>query len=553
MFRIGCFGLACALGVSLWGTASAQVVPDRVDPSLVTRSLPSKVTDEDAARERVAQPATTVVKPAVVLTASNQIARSVVVQGADAIPAADFISSTKSFLGRPLSQEDLRSLAGAVAGVARGQGFVLATASIEPQGLANGQLIVTLDEGRVDAARSIGVSSAAADRLLSALVTHRAVTKRELERTMLLISDLPGVRVKDTRYMRQNGFGILIVTLTSTKVSAYFELDNRGTREIGPLRGVGLVNIHGALKSSDELTLVTAVTPANPHEFTFVSGRYAAPVGDGGGAASISGFYGRTHAGGSFSDLALIGNSYGIGVGYTAALTRTRRQSLWFDADLHTIVSNQSAQGYRFRDDHLTVLSGTLRSNSEVGGGLLHLSAQANIGLPILDATRAGDPLASRTDGDARFVTGVFQADWTRTITGPVSIAVASIAQIASRPLLATAQISLGGPAFARAYDYSERTGDQGVLGSAEVRIDLARLFAPTAQRVQFYGFGDGGTVSNLRGASGGGSLASSGVGLRVGQGRVDGGFEVAFPIGHERLESGNRAPRVSGTLSIHF
>lgn len=552
MFRVR-LGLACILGLSMSGTAFGQVVPDRVDPALVTRSLPPKVTDEDAARQHVAQSPTAVVKPAIALIADNQVAHTIVVQGNGTIAAPAFAEATRPYLNRPLSQDDLRSLAGAVAGVARAQGLVLATASIEPQGLPDGKLVVSLDEGRIDAVRSIGVSSPAADRILSTLVTHRAMTKRELERTLLLVGDLPGVRIKDTRYMRQNGFGILLVTLTSSKVSAYLEFDNRGTREIGPVRGVGLVNVHDTLAANDELTLVTALTPINPREFVFVSGRYAAPLGDAGGAASLSAFYGRTHAGGSFSDLALIGNSYGFGIGYSAALQRTRRQSLWFDADIRTIVSEQSAQGYRFRDDHLTVLSGTLRANRDVAGGLLHLSAQGNVGLPVLGATHEGDPLASRYDGDARYVAGVFQADWARTIAGPFSVAVASIAQVASRPLLATAEISLGGPAFGRAYDYSERTGDQGVLGSAEFRLDLAHLLAPTAQRVQVYAFGDGGTVTNLRGGGGGGSLASAGAGLRVGQGRVDAGFEVAFPLTSDRLESGNRAPRVSGQLSFRF
>ncbi|MGI4733392.1 MAG: ShlB/FhaC/HecB family hemolysin secretion/activation protein [Janthinobacterium lividum] len=532
---------------------AGQVVPDRVDPALVTRSLPPAVTDDDLARQRVTQQPPGPSAPRIALAMGDVVARTIGVRGSAAVPADAFTAATGPYLGRHLSQDDLRLLAGAVAGIARDRGLVLATASIEPQDLAGGALFVTLDEGRVDAVRSIGRSSPAADRILATLVTHRAMTKHELERALLLVGDLPGVRVKDTRYVRQDGFGILLVTLDDIKVSTYVQFDNRGTREIGPIRGVGLVSVRGALIPNDEIGLVAAVTPIDPNEFAFVSGRYAAPIGSGGGAASISAFYGRTHAGGSFSDLALNGESYGFGIGYSAVLERTRTHSLWFDVDLHALATEQSALGYRFRDDHLTVLSGTLRSASTVAGGLLHVSAQVNAGLPVPGATHEGDPLASRPDGDARYVAGVFQADWTRTIAGPFSIALASVAQIASRPLLATAEISLGGPGFGRAYDYSERTGDQGVLGSAEVRIDLARLLAPTAQRVQLYAFGDGGTVTNLRDGYGGGTLASGGVGLRVGQGPVDGGIEVAIPITADRLDTGNRAARVSGQLAIHF
>ena len=548
---LGSVGLV--LGIALPVAAAGQVVPDRADPALITRSLNPAVTDDDAARQRVTQQPTAPVAPSVALAATDVVARAIRVRGNSEVPDEAFEGVTRPYVGRSLSQDDLRTLARAVADVARAHALVLASASIDAQGLDNGTLFVTLDEGRVDAVRSIGRSSAAADRILATLITHRAMTKRELERTLLLVGDLPGVRIKDTRYLRQNGFGILLVTLDDTRVTSFVQLDNRGTREIGPVRAVALTNVRGIVAANDELGLVAAVTPSDLQEFAFVSGRYATPVGSGGGAASITGFYGRTHAGGSLAELDLIGHSYGFGIGYTAALERTRDHSLWLDIDLRTLKTEQSVLGYRFRNDRMTVLSGTLRGADDLAGGLLHVSAQANAGLPVPGATREGDPLASRPDGDARYVTGVFQADWTRAVAGPFSVALAAVAQVASRSLLATAEISLGGPAFGRAYDYSERTGDQGVLGSAEVRLDLARLLAPEVQRVQLYAFGDGGTVTDLRSGYGGGSLASGGAGLRIGTGPVDAGVEVAIPLTNDRLATGDRTARVSGQLSFHF
>lgn len=534
-------------------TALAQVVPDRVDPALVTRSLPPAATDDAAAREPVAHQPTAVVNPSVPAIASDIVAHAIAVRGNHLLTDGMFEAATRPYLDRRLSQEDLRALAGAVAGVARAQGLVLATAAVERQDLAQGRLVVTLDEGRIDAVRSIGASSPAADRILARLITHRATTRTDLERTLLLVGDLPGVRIKSTSYTRENGFGILLVTLTSTRVTGYLEFDNRGTREIGRVRSVGLANVHGLLASNDDLGIAAALTPFQPREFTFVSARYATPVGSGGGAASLSGFYGRTRAGGDLSDYALTGNSYGFGVGYSIPVERSRRRSLWFDVDLHTLVSDQSVLGRRFRDDHLTVLSGTVRGAGEVAGGLLHVSVQGDAGLPVLNATKEGDPLASRPDGDARYVAGIFQADWTRAVAGPLSLAITGVAQVATRPLLATAEISIGGASFGRAYDYSERTGDEGVMGSAELRLDVKRFGIMPLQRLQVYAFGDGGTVTNLRAGYGGGALASGGVGLRAGHGLLDGSFEVAVPFTVRRLDTGNRAARLSAMIALHF
>jgi hemolysin activation/secretion protein len=439
-----------------------------------------------------------------------------------------------------------------VADAARAQGLVFATASIPPQPLTDGVLHVALDEGRVDAVRSLGRPNPAVDRVLATLVTHRGVTRAELERAVLLAGDVAGVRIKTTRYLRENGFGILLVTVEESRITAYASVDNRGTREIGPIRGVGLVSLRG--RSGDEIGLVVADTPTQPSEFEFVSARYAAPLGPAGGVASASAFYGHTRAGGRLSALDLTGESYGVTAGYSLPIRRSRRQSLWFDVEFRALRSTQQVAAYRFRDDALDVLSGTLRDVSTVAGGTLHVAIQGSTGLPLPGVTHAGDPLASRTDGDARYVAGSLVADWSRAVAGPVSIALASAAQVASRALLASAQASLGGPAFARGYDYSERTGDDGVMGSAELRIDMPRL-SPLFGRFQLYAFGDGGTVEMIGfgGTRGGGSLASGGGGLRLGRGPMDAGLEVAVPFTGPRFDAGNRSPRLSGQLALHF
>lgn len=532
------------------GVAAGQVVPDRADPAIVTKSLLPTGEPADAAPVVTSAPEIERPETRVQLMAQNVRARAIVVDRRDTEPLPGLVHAVAPFVGRDLARDDLVALAHAVADVARSRGLVFATASVPAQSLVGGVLHVALDEGRVDAVRSLGHPNAAADRILARLATHRGVTRAELERAILLVGDVPGVRIKSTRYERQNGFGILLVTLESVQATAYASFDNRGTREIGPIRGVGLMDLRG--RSGDDLGIVVAGTPTEPSEFQFVSARYAAPVAFAGGVASASAFYGHTHAGGRLSSLDLIGESYGVSAGYTLPIRRARRQSLWLDVEFNALRSTQRVAALRFRDDALGVLSATLRDVATVAGGLLHVAVQGATGLPLPGVTHAGDPLASRGDGDARYVAGVFQADWTRPVAGPVSIALASAAQVASRPLLASAQISLGGPAFARGYDYSERTGDEGVMGSAELRVDLPHL-TPALGRLQLYGFGDGGTVAMLRGGPGGGALASTGGGLRLGRGPVDAAVEIAVPLTGPRFDAGDRSPRVSGQLALHF
>jgi Ca2+-binding RTX toxin-like protein len=64
-------------------------------------------------------------------------------------------------------------------------------------------------------------------------------------------------------------------------------------------------------------------------------------------------------------------------------------------------------------------------------------------------------------------------------------------------------EMGLGGRYMLRGYDYRERSGDNGIAGSAEIRFDLADQPKPI-KAVQLYLFADGGTGNdNLDGGTG--------------------------------------------------
>jgi hemolysin activation/secretion protein len=90
-------------------------------------------------------------------------------------------------------------------------------------------------------------------------------------------------------------------------------------------------------------------------------------------------------------------------------------------------------------------------------------------------------------------------------------------------------------------------------MGSAELRLDTGRVLRGVVDRTQLYGFVDGGTVGNLRAGRGGGTLASTGFGLRAGTGRWDGMVELALPLNADRFDTRDRSPRPSLRLSRSF
>ena len=531
--------------------AAAQRRLDRADPTITEQALPApKPVDAPPPPIAAAAPTKTSASSA---TSVPRVATAIVVDGNAHVPTAAFAPALVGYLGRDLSGADLTRLAGDIAGTARREGYPFASATIEPQAMGDGVLHVTLDEGHITAVRVIGAISPLADRMLTAaLVTDAPVERGTLERTILLVGDIAGVTVSDTKYVRQNGFGILLVTISEDKASAYLQIDNRGSREVGPIRATMLASYRGLAQSGDELGLIAATTPIQPSEFAFVRGRYSAPVDLAGSIVTISGSYGRANPGGALKPLDVVGNSVDLAVGYARPLIRSRARSLSAGVEFRALKSDQTLLGTMLRDDRLTTITGSLTGTTKAGPGVLRGELAIVGGLPLDGVTHQGDARTSRVDGDARFVTWGYTADWTTPLTGPFAMALASTGQLASRPLLATAEIGVGGPAFGRGYDYAERTGDQGVLGSAELRADLGPLLHGI-NRVQLYGFVDGGYVDNLRNGFGGGSLLSTGTGARIGQGLLDGMIEVAFPLNEDRFDTNSKRPRVSFRVSRSF
>lgn len=543
-------GLAASALLALSAPAqTAQVVLDRADPSLVIRTLPT--TPPPTESPAPLPPATAADKAG---TVEGLTARSIVMVGNETIPAGTFTAAIAPFIDRPLATADLQSLLRAVANVARSQGYLFATATIEAQPLTNGTLRVTLDEGRITAVRTLGPQNAAVDRLLASLVTQRPATRPEVERALLLVGDIPGVRVESTRYARQDGFGILFVTIVQDRMFGYLQLDNRGTDEVGPVRSTSLLNLRQVLTDGDEIGLIGLHTPLQPREFAFVSGRYTLPVSAAGATMSLSGSYGRSHPGAALSTFDVIGHSKDATLSYARPLLRSRPRSLWLETSVRWLKVDQNLRGVRLRDDRVTSLTVGLNGDARFGGGVLRGTLDMVAGLPLPGVTHEGDRLTSRVDGDARYVLGTVSLDWTRSIgSGPLSLRVASTAQVANRPLLASAELGAGGPSFGRAYDYSERTGDQGILGSGELRLDIPRGTQDLLSRMQFYAFVDGGYVDNLRQGVGGGSLLSTGGGVRFGRGVIDAGLEVAVPLNTNRFDTGDRTPRISARLAARF
>ena len=533
------------------GPLAAQDVLDRTNPQgQVNRDEPA-LADPEQVRIEV-QP---VLDTPLVGGDAAQVldVGAIVIDGLEAMDRADFAATIEPFAGRPLDRAEMARLADAVAARAQAQGYVLATAWIPEQTLVGGMLRVRVDEGRIDSIRLEGTDDPAIRAQLERLIAAGPVTLAALQREVLLAGDIPGAWIRATRFERDGARRVLVVDARREAYAGNVLVATDGTRPLGPVRARIAFDANGLISPRDSVDLSISMTPLNPEELAFFSSRYTLIVSDTGTSVGTFSSFSRTEPGAYLADRELLGEAWQGGIRLRHPLMRTPKRSLWLEASAELQDLKQDRFGTLARADRITLARLGFYGFGPLAGGNLQGRVTVSQGIPVLGATNRGDPLASRFDAAPDFTTLTWWLQWRRAIAPRVSLALATTGQLSTAPLLVGESFALGGTQFLRGYDFAQAVGDEGAAGSAELRYDWPRALG-AVRRVQLYAFADGGTVSNLAGGLGGGTLASSGAGLRTDITRdLDLDFEVAVPLTEDRYDTGDNSPRLNLRISQSF
>ncbi|KQN25492.1 hypothetical protein ASE86_04445 [Sphingomonas sp. Leaf33] len=539
MTQIKIWTSICAIVVA--SPALGQSAIDRVDPSRIERDnlpKPPKVKEPQPVVER-AVPATVIPETIAVEVGA------ITFEGLRDLSERDFSDIFARYIGRSLSADELTRLTEEIGSRARGRGYVFASAAIAPQRLSAGVLRVQYDPGILEAVRIDGDENAAVRAALAPLI-GRPARMDEVERRLLIAGDVSGVTILRSAFVREDGRGTLVVKTSETRTRVRAVFENDSTAPIGPEQFRIDADINGVLASDDAFTVTYVSTPFEPAELQYVRAGYSKRVSRDGTEVALAVAASSTHPGAYLDAFDISGDSLSATVSVLQPLHRRRTASLWLNGSVSLRDVEQFRAGERRRRDRILAVRVSVNWNMQAGGGLLRGSLTLSQGLDALGATAAGDALASRDDADGTFTTLLGWGDWTRGLGGGVSLRLAAQAQLSSRPLLVAEEIGIGGSAFLRGYDYSERSGDQGYMGLAEVRYDWRNPLG-LGRKAQLYAFVDGGRVTNLAGGFGGGGLVSGGGGVRADVSpSIDANVELAVPLSGPRYETENKDPRLN-------
>ncbi len=462
------------------------------------------------------------------------VLKSVAFSGNHAVRREDIVNLSARYIGKSVSQRDLAELSAAITGLYRERGFALSRAFVPPQDIEDGRLQIRIVEGSIEETRidGLGADWALARDILDGVRGERPTRLATLERAMLLLADLPGIRIKDaalTEIGTGSGRFRLVVKAEFVRVGAHLEFDNRGSHDIGPWQNFSSAWFNSVLTRGDTLIVNGSTIPNSPRQLAYVGAIYDRPLGASGLRGGFRASYSQGWPDGwqGIVDTRTHMQDYAAYLSFAAL--RTREASLRLTTTLGVRNADESDNTGPSYTDHVRTLSVSAEAqlNDQMRGST-YLTVTARHGLSAL-GNSARDDASSRPDAPGDFSKLSFVASRYQSIAGPFSLLIAGAGQVSSGPLLKSESFFFGGFQFGRAFAPGAIYGDAGIAGLLELRFDQSLDLALT-KGYQIYGFVDRGAIWT-RGLDFQG-LSSAGGGVRVFlNDDLRAGFEIATPL----------------------
>lgn len=421
------------------------------------------------------------------------------VTGMSLFSEAELIAATKITLGSALTLADLRTAAARMTAYYNSRGYFLAQAYLPPQGIRDGLVTIAVVEGyygKIATRNRANLSNRRASQVLNGLRSGDPVANAPLERRLLLLSDIPGVRVKSTLAPGALvGTSDLLVDIDpGRRITGSVEADNAGNRYTGSLRAGGSINLNNPAGIGDVFSVRLLASDGG---LAYGRASYQAPVGN--LSLGVAYTHLKYELGREFRRLDADGSADIFSVFGSYPLVRSRNANLYalssFDLkqleDRIGLTSNESDRQVKVA----TIgFSGDFRDDFG-GGASTFFSAGLSVGNLDIESPieRAADLLTARSEGGF----GKLQASIGRlqSLSGPLSLYGSVRGQHAFVNLDSSEKMQLGGAYGVRAYPEGEAFGDQGYIATVEARLMLNRWAGALPGQLQLIGFIDAGEV----------------------------------------------------------
>lgn len=381
--------------------------------------------------------------------------------------------------GQSVTLPRLAELAARITDYYRSQGYPLARAFIPAQTIQSGIVRIEVIEaryGKIQLDNRSQVGNALLEATLSPLQNGQTIIQTDLERSLLLLSDIPGITAQSLiKPGRKAGTSDLSVNAASTPpLSGNLTVDGYGNRYTGRPRVSGTVNLINPLHHGDILSL-SGLSSGEGANYGRLS--YESLVNGYGTRLGASYLAMRYEIGGLLSSLNAQGTAQAGSVWAKQPLIRSRDFNLYAQLayermELRDQVAVSNIRTYRHLDSGSLSLSGDLR-DTLLSGGVNTWSLGWSMGHVGFDADEAS--LADSITAGSQGMLSKWHANLSRlqNLGERDGLYLAFNGQWAQDNLDPAKKMIVGGPYTVRGYDMGAVSGDTAYIGTAELRHDL--------------------------------------------------------------------------------
>jgi len=439
------------------------------------------------------------------------------IEGVTVFTESEIASIYKESIGRTVVLEDVRQISEKIETLYRKEGYFLTRVFLPPQQVKDGVFTIKVIEGFIG---SIQVEGATEELRLGVyeelefLLKQKPARINSVERALLLLNDLPGMEGSGLlRSGREVGATDLVVQLNPIQITNYLNINNQGSRSVGPVIGNYTKQIRNVFNSFDELTLQLA-SSVDRHELANVSWRYSKPFIFNGLTISFGSLASNARPGGDFQALNLESKVITQSIRLRYPLIRSREGSLIVETGATNVVSKTLKDSeVLLQEKHtgkdLSIQAVDLQTRLGV--------SQASVTRSKANSVNAPFPTVAGFDTELKKYTYSLKhrIDSAGGMYGQIEI----MGQSATKPLLSSERVAFGGGGIGKGFAPSSIVGDRGYGGSLELgwSTGIAMPWDSTG-RMQFFAFRDVARAEQLSPDSAVGvmnKLRSSGLGLR--------------------------------------
>lgn len=425
-------------------------------------------------------------------------------EGVTAIPEEELMPFFSEYLGKDITPKTLFEIADKITNHYRNQGYILSRAYVPVQEIRHGHVSIKVMEGFVSKVVFRWMGMAPDNRIkyyASQVKLQQPLHNDTLERALLLIKDLPGIKISTTLRPSKTVLHAseLVVIVARETMQLTLDVSDDSPKSMGPWRIFGGMTFNSYLGMDEQITLYGAGTSYPFNRLILYGAEASFPVFMNGTRVHLKGELLRTKPHLSDTKLVAEGRAETLSMGMSTPLVRTRPfswfVSAWFDFKTST---NKLWRLKKLSEDAYESLRvGRIETSLDLAdemGGLTTFMFSASQGFDGLGARTKGDV---RREGRVNFSKVGGMITRLQNVWGGLSLYGFVRGQYGPMPLLSLERFNYGGPPYNHVYESGFLSGDSGVEGKIEVRYTLS--VQNFIQFLQFFAYFDHGVIWNKK------------------------------------------------------